>query len=87
MKLTKASRKVKEVADEQVVGRLAHGRDNAFNRFPLLFTMLTTFGVVTVLYGFEHLIDRISFLADRPIISLLTGLAILAVTGSLYKKL
>jgi len=87
MEVFKAPQKVKEVAEEKIVGKLAQRRQSAFERFPLLFTLLATFGVVATLYGFEHLIDRIHWLANNPVVSLLVGLAILIFTGSLYKKL
>jgi hypothetical protein len=80
-------RKVRDVAEEKVVSRLMHTRESAFNRFPLLFTLLGAFGVVTTFYGFEHLIDKVPWLANNPVVTLLTGLGILILTGSLYKKL
>jgi hypothetical protein len=80
-------KKVKNVAEEKVVSRLSRGRQSAFDRFPLLFTLLATFGLVTTLYGMEHLIDKVSWLANNPVISLVVGLLLLVVTGALYKKL
>ncbi len=74
-------------APKPIVDKLSVHRDNAFNRFPLLFTLLGAFGVVATFYGFEGLIDQISFLADNPFIILGTGLLVLILTGSLYKKL
>jgi len=62
-------------------------RQAAFARFPLLFTLLTAFGLVATFYGFENIIDRIPFLKENPIILLSTGVAILIGTGTLYKKL
>ncbi|MBX4190846.1 hypothetical protein KW794_02045 [Candidatus Saccharibacteria bacterium] len=83
MDVLKAPKKVKEVAGE----RVARGRQNAFNRFPLLFTLLATFGVVATFYGFEHMIDKVNWLANNPVITLSVGLIILFITGTLYKKL
>jgi len=70
-----------------VVSKLASGRNSAFTRFPLLFTLLGAFGVVATFYGFERLIDKIDLLADNPFILLASGVLILILTGSLYKKL
>ncbi len=70
-----------------IVDELIRKRDTVFNRFPLLFTLLGTFGLVATLYGFQHLIDGIPLLANNPIISLAIGLSILILTGTLYKKL
>ena len=60
---------------------------SVFGRFPLPFTLLGAFGLVATFYGFEGIIDRIDIFADNPYILLITGVAILAVTGQLYKKL
>ena len=73
--------------EEHVVKRLAEGRNNAVQRFPLLFTLLTAFGVVATFYGFEHLIDQISWLSENPLILLSVGIGTLVLTGALYKKL
>ncbi len=62
-------------------------RESAFKRFLVLFTLLVTFGVVAVFFGFERVLSEISFLSDNPLIMLATGIIILAVTGRLYKKL
>ena len=62
-------------------------RRNLFTRYPTIPIILTTFGVVAVLYSFERLIMEIAWLYDRPILILVIGLATLALTGTLYKKL
>jgi hypothetical protein len=67
--------------------KLTKKRDTAFKRFPLAFTLLGTFGLVSTLYGIQHLFDRIPFLANNPILSLAVGILILFFTGTLYKKL
>jgi hypothetical protein len=66
---------------------LTQKRDTAFKRFPLVLTLLGTFGLVSTLYGVQHIFDRIPILANNPIISLGVGLLILILTGTLYKKL
>lgn len=60
---------------------------STFARYPLLFSLLTVFGIVSVLYGFESFIAHIPFLADRPLLILLIGIVLLVFTGSLYKSL
>ena len=67
--------------------KILNPKKNAFERFPLLFTLLGAFGIVAIFYGFEHLIDRIDILANNPFILLATGIAALVITGTLYKKL
>jgi hypothetical protein len=62
-------------------------RDTAFKRYPLVFTLLGTFGLVSTLYGVQHLFDKVPLLANDPVVALIVGLAILFLTGTLYKKL
>lgn len=70
-----------------VIHRLDQQRQTAAQRFPLLFTMLTAFGLVATFYGFEGIIDRVGFLYNNPVILLLLGVGLLGITGTLYKKL
>jgi len=85
-RLEKEIQKMSEVGSHVTQG--AKGlRDSTFTRFPIIFSLLTTFGLVATLYGFEKVIDNISFLSNHPEILLIVGLATLAGTGTLYKKL
>jgi hypothetical protein len=68
-------------------GKAKHIRDSAFKRFPVIFVLLSTFGLVATLYGFEKIIDQTNFFANNPTTILLVGLFTLAFTGTLYKKL
>ena len=87
MNIFRAPRKVKEVAEEQVVGRISKTRQNAFERFPLLFTLLAAFGVVATTDGFQRLMQKIPVMANNPVITLVIGIITLLITGTLYKKL
>ena len=60
---------------------------SALSRYPLLFTLLTVFGFVSIVYGFEAFINKITFLSERPLLVFAIGIAILVFTGSLYKVL
>jgi len=62
-------------------------RNSAVKRYPHLFILLTTFGFVALLYGFEKVIDTIPFFVEHPWSVLIAGLVVLLATGSLYKKL
>lgn len=86
MAVLKSSGRVKRV-EEKVVGGLLRRRQSAFERFPLLFTLMAAFGLVATIYGFERLIDKIDFFSDNPFILLAVGLITLIITGTLYKKL
>lgn len=68
-------------------GHVKKYRDSAFNRFPILFSLLASFGLVATFYGFEGLIVQIDFLDKNPLLVLLVGLSTLVLTGTLYKKL
>jgi hypothetical protein len=62
-------------------------RSSVLKRFPIVFSLLTTFGVATTFLGFEKIVSDISFLDEHPVVMLILGISILAVTGTLYKKL
>lgn len=62
-------------------------RTSVLNRFPILFSLLTTFGVATTFLGFEKIVSTIPLLDQHHIIMLILGISILAATGTLYKKL
>lgn len=62
-------------------------RTSVFKRFPIVFILLVTFGVVATFFGFERIIAEITWLSDRPWLVLATGILVLMGTGTLYKKL
>jgi len=74
-------------AEEKLIEKVVEKRIQAENKFPILITLAATFGFVSVLYGFEKMIDNIQLFVDHPYILLFVGLVILGITGSLYKKL
>ena len=83
----KAREKALLEREKLLAQHLAKRRKAVFSRFPLLFTLLGSFGLVATFYGFERLIDRVQLFSDYPVILLTTGLTILVLTGTLYKKL
>ncbi len=62
-------------------------RTSVLTRYPILFSLLTTLGVATTFLGFEKIVSQIPFLDQHPFVMLILGVGILAVTGTLYKKL
>ena len=68
-------------------GKAKKLRDSAFTRFPVVFMLLSTCGLVATLYGFEKVIDEVGFFASHPEMILVVGLVTLAFTGTLYRKL
>lgn len=58
-----------------------------FQRYPLTFSLLGTFGVVAMVHGFEGMINEIPYIHERPEFMFLIGIVVLIFTGSLYKKI
>lgn len=71
----------------EVDSYIAPVRQSVLNRFPILFSFLVTFGVSATFLGFEKLLTSIGVLDRHPTLVLLIGVSVLALTGSLYKKL
>lgn len=70
-----------------LTGHVKKFRDSAFARFPVVFVILSTFGLVATFYGFEKVIDDVVFFSENPRMILVVGLVVLTFTGTLYKKL
>ncbi len=62
-------------------------RQSILKRFPVLFGLLVTMGVVATFLGIEQLLLQSNILENSPELILILGLSILAFTGKLYKKL
>ena len=62
-------------------------RSSVLRRFPILFTLLTTFGVAATFLAFEKILTQYELLNRYPWLILLIGVSALAFTGTLYKKL
>lgn len=89
MKIEELKEREKALIEQEkhLAQQISQRREAAFSRFPLLFTLLGSFGLVATFYGFERLIDQFTLLSENPYILLGTGLVILVLTGTLYKKL
>ena len=74
-------------AAKDVDGYMTPLRTSVITRYPIIFSLLTTFGVATTFLGFEKIVSQITFLDQHPFIMLILGVGILAATGTLYKKL
>ena len=73
--------------EEKIAQRILEGRDKAAVKFPLVFGMAASFGLVSTFYGFEALINKVEWLKDNPWLMLLVGVSTLVATGTAYKKL
>lgn len=65
----------------------APARESLLKRFPVVFTLLVTFGISTTFLGLEQLVLQIPFLSEHPLLMLGVGVGVLSLTGTLYKKL
>lgn len=74
-------------AEHRLVAKLGAERRLAETKFPLLFGLATTFGLVSTLYGFEKLIDQSRWFSNNPWALLVVGLSVLIFTGAAYRKL
>lgn len=84
--IDKASFGVQTIENE-LTNSFAPVRRTVLERFPILFVLLTTFGVAAVFFGFERILAEIAYLNNRPWLILAIGLFVLLSTGSLYKVL
>ncbi len=69
------------------VKKMGDQRKTYADKYPWLFALAGAFGIVSIFYGFEKLIDRVELFTDNPWILLATGVLVLAVSGTFYNKL
>lgn len=62
-------------------------RKTIFKRFPVLFSLLVTFGASATFLGIEQVLLQYALLRNHPELILLAGITVLVFTGRLYKKL
>ncbi len=62
-------------------------RVSFLKKFPILGTLLVTFGVSATFFGMEPIITDIDWLNDRPFLIFFLGIVALVVSGKLYQKL
>ena len=68
------------------VGRLVKKEQRVLGRIPLFFLLLSSFGLVSIFYGFEKILDQTA-LTDQPILMIGVGIVLLLATGSIANKL
>ena len=76
-----------ESAGEQFERTVRPIRKNVLERFPVLFLLAVTTGVVAVSVGIEQVLIQNELLRNHPWYIAGFGILVLAITGSLYKKL
>jgi len=72
---------------EKILWLLHEEQRRAKEKFPLVYALLATFGLVCTIAGFNHIIAKIEFLNNNPITLIIFGVGLLIVTGAAYKKL
>lgn len=93
--MLKQFEKVVVATDHKVVETIKHAekivvepvRRGAAHRFPTLFLILATLGASAVFYSAERFFEMWPVTANRPWLILIIGVGILAITGTLHKKL
>lgn len=74
-------------AERAASAKIERHRKTVFERYPLLFTFLVSFGAVATFYGLQEIISTIDVLANHPTLILALGITTLWSTGKLYEKL
>ena len=67
--------------------KIASRTEPVLRRYPIAFGLLILFGGTVLHEGIKGLMKEIGLLEINPLYLLLIGLVILAITGTLYKKL
>lgn len=67
--------------------QIAPVRKSILKRFPTLFLLAVTFGFSLVIYSIEIILAQHGFVLEHPWFSLGIGIGVLAITGTLYRKL
>lgn len=73
-------------AEAKILKAIEENRNRIDKKFPIGTTIAATAGLVMVLYGMEKIIDK-TFFAEHPWMLVFSGLIVLGITGSVYRKL
>ena len=76
-----------ENLSNQVNEMMASRTKNVFRRYPVAFGLFIICGAIAVHEGLKGLMEDFGFLDISPWYLIITGLVILTITGTLYKKL
>ncbi|MCX6752316.1 MAG: hypothetical protein NTZ87_02335 [Candidatus Nomurabacteria bacterium] len=76
-----------ENLSNQVNKNMASRTKGVFRRYPVTFGLLIVFGAIAVHEGLKGLMLEYGLLDISPWYLVVTGLVILTITGTLYKKL
>jgi hypothetical protein len=76
-----------EQREDRILRLLKEERNRAKKKFPLLYALLATFGLVSTVAGLNKFIEDIEWLNNDPLYLVGLGLIILFITGAAYRKL
>ncbi len=66
---------------------VAPARETFIKKYPTLFGMMVTIGLIATFLGLEQMLLKLSILNEYPILLFLFGVGLLALTGRFYKKM
>ncbi len=75
-------RMVKEMHDS-----ISHYTYPVLRRYPLIFAFLVTFSFAAILHAFDLITDEVPIIREHPYYLMLSGILVLMLTGTLYKRL
>jgi len=79
-------KKAEEVTDE--LNKYFHKKGKSvFNRYSVFFALTVIVGATLMSQGIKGLLFEIPFLYNSPLMMFLSGILVLIITGTLYKKL
>ncbi|MCA9363982.1 hypothetical protein KC727_02075 [Candidatus Kaiserbacteria bacterium] len=61
-------------------------RKSALQRFPILFTLLATVGITATFLALEQILMSIDVFVKHPMVLLVLGIVLLAITGQSLKR-
>jgi len=76
-----------ELLTQQINGLANNKGKIIFNRYPITFALLVLFSLVTISEAAKEILKSSGLFNNNPWFTLLIGLAVLILTGTIYKKL
>ena len=76
-----------ELLTQQINGLANNKGKIIFNRYPITFALLVLFSLVTISEAAKEILKSSGLFNNNPWFTLFIGLAVLILTGTIYKKL
>lgn len=78
--------KALETAEKELRQTVHPFRENALQRFPVLFLLAITFGTIMTEFGLQQIFAKYDLFVEKPWLILSIGLGVLILTGVAYKR-